>query len=250
VQIVGTSDVKPREKFERVTDVLRKICTLGANSDIPGAPVYHPDSLGFRVRQTVVNNEPAIVFEPLRSRQLAGEVHFSFGKGNLKYFSYELSAPTANTLLIGGSGFGSDAYVREVTTKEPDALAWGRFEAYKSEVGSEIQNDDRLAEVAKEGFAESLPSARLSSNASDTPDQRYGVHYDVGDIVSVELAPGQFEQAPVQTVALQAFPTAGEVVGITVGDQSARYDSPFIQRFRELDSRLGRIERRGNRGTP
>jgi hypothetical protein len=249
VQIVGTTDVSPREKFERVTDVLRKICTLGANSAIPGAPVYHPDSLGFRVRQTVVNNEPAIIFEPLRSRNLAGEVHFSFGKGNLKYFSYELSAPTANTLLIGGSGFGSDAYVREVTSQEPDALAWGRFEAYKSEAGSEIQNNDRLAEVAKEGFAESLPSARLASNASDTADQRYGIHYDVGDIVSVELAPGQYEQAPVQTVALQAFPTAGEVVGITVGDQGARYDSPFIQRFRELDSRLGRIERRGKRDT-
>jgi hypothetical protein len=247
VQIVGTTDVNPREKFERVTDVLRKICTLGANSEIPGAPVYHPDSLGFRVRQTVVAKEPAIVFEPLRSRDLTGEVHFSFGKGNLKYFSYELNAPTANSLIIGGSGFGSDAYVREVVTKEPDALKWGRFESYKSEPGGEIQNDLRLNEVAKEGFAETLSSARLASNGSDTPDQRYGIHYDVGDIVSIELAPGQFEQAPVQTVALQAFPSAGEVVGITIGDQGARYDSPFIQRFRDLDSRLGRVERRGNR---
>lgn len=247
VQIVGTSDVSPREKFEKVTDVLRRMCTLGANSLIPGAPVYHPDSLGFRTRQTTIDGDPVILFEPLRSRDLSGEVHFSFGKGNLKYFSYELTPPSANALIIGGSGTGSDAYVREVVTGEEDALRWGRFESYKAEPGGEIQNNDRLAEVAKEAFAEALSSARLASNASDTPDQRYGIHYNVGDIVSVELAPGQFESAPVQTVALQAFPSAGEVVGITIGDQSARYDSPSIARYRELDRRLGRIERRGER---
>jgi Siphovirus ReqiPepy6 Gp37-like protein len=247
VQIVGTSDVNPREKYEKVTDVLRRICTLGANSLIPGAPVYHRDSLGFRTRQTVVSGEDVILFEPLRSRDLSGEVHFSFGKGNLKYFSFSQSAPTATALVIGGSGDGSDALVREVVTLEPNPLKWGRFEAYKSEQGSEIQDNAKLQAVAQEAFADSLSSARLSSNASDVPDQRYGVHYNVGDIVSVVLAPGQFESAPVQTVALQAYPTAGEVVSITIGDQGARYDSPFIERFRELDRRLGRIERRGER---
>lgn len=249
VQIVGTTEVKPREKYEKVTDVLRKICKLGANSELPGSPVYHPDSLGFRVRQTVIDGEPALIFEPLRSRDLAGEVHFSFGKGNLKYFSYEIGAPSANVLIIGGSGNGSDAYVREYGTLEPASLEWGRFESYQAEAGSEIQNDLKLQEVAKEAFAETLASARLASSASDTADQRYGVHYDVGDIVSVELAAGQFETAPVQTVSVQAYPTAGEVVGITIGDQSARYDSPFIARFRDLDRRLGRMERRGERGT-
>lgn len=247
VQIVGTSDVAPREKYEKVTDVLRRICTLGANSLIPGAKVYHPDSLGFRARQTVIDGEPAIVFEPLRSRDLTGEVHFSFGKGNLKYFSFELTAPSATALVIGGSGDGADAYVREVITQEPGASTWGRFEGYRSESGSDIQDNARLKAAADEEFAEKLPGARLASNASDTPDQRYGIHYNVGDIVSIELAPGRFEVAPVQTVALQAFPTAGEVVGVTIGDQSARYDSPFIQRYRDLDRRLGRIERRGER---
>jgi hypothetical protein len=243
VQIVGTSDVSPREKFEKVTDVLRKVCTLGANSNIPSAPVYHPDSLGFRVRQTTVGGDPALLFEPLRSRDLSGAVHFSFGKGNLKYFSYELNAPTANTLIVGGSGEASDAFVREIQSPEPGELTWGRFEDYKSETGSDTLQ--QMQATAAETFADSLANARLASSAADTPDQRYGIHYDVGDIVSIELAPGDYEIAPVQTVNLQAFPTAGEVVGITIGDQSARYDSPFIARFRELDRRLGRVERRG-----
>jgi ReqiPepy6 Gp37-like protein len=242
VAIVGTSDVSPREKYEKVTDVLRKICTLGANSTVPGATQYHPDSLGFRVRQTTLRGDPILLFEPLRSRDLAGEVHFSFAKGNLKYFSYELDAPTLTTVIVGGSGVGSEAFVRGFDTLEPGNFTWGRFEGYQASSGT-----DTLAQMqatANQAFAEGVASARLATSAADTPDQRFGIHYNVGDIVSVELAPGEFEIAPVQTVALQAFPVSGEVVGTTIGDQSARYDSPFIARFRELDRRLARVERR------
>jgi hypothetical protein len=243
VQITGTSDVSPREKYEKVTDVLRKICTLGANSGIPGAPTYHPDSLGFRTRQTTQGGDPIILFEPMRSRDLAGEVHFSFGRGNLKYFSYDLSAPKMNAVIVGGSGEeGSEAFVREFVTTEPGNAAWGRYEGFQSSSGTDTL--EQMQATADQAFAEGRASARLATNAADTPDQRYGIHYNVGDIVSVELAPGMFEIAPVQTVALQAFPVAGEVVGVTVGDQSARYDTPFIARFRELDSRLARVERR------
>jgi len=242
VQIVGTSDVSPREKFEKLTDVLRKVCLLGANNYIPGSPTYHPDSLGFRVRQTVLAGEPILLFEPLRSRDLSGEVHFSFGKGNLEYFSYEVSAPSLTAAIVGGSGEGAEAFVREFITAEPGNAEWGRFEGYSSESGTDTL--EQMQTTADQAFAEGLASARLASNASDTPDQRYGIHYDVGDIVSIELAPGQYEIAPVQTVSLQASPGSGEVVGITIGDQSARYDSPFIARFRELDRRLASIERR------
>lgn len=243
VAIVGTSDVAPREKYEKVTDVLRRIATLGANSGVPGDPVYHPDSLGFRVRQTTRGGIPILLFEPLRSRDLSGQVHFSFGRGNLKYFSYQLDAPSLTSVVVGGAGEGSEALVREFLTPEPANAAWGRFEGFRSENGADTF--DQMQAAAREQFAEAGANARLASNAADTPDQRVGVHYNVGDLVSIELAPGFFEVAPVQTVALQAFPTSGEVVGITIGDQSARFDSPFIARFRELDLRLGRVERRG-----
>lgn len=241
VEIVGTSDVAPREKYEKVTDVLRKIGTLGANSGLPGADVYHPDSLGFRIRQTFQGGQPVLLFEPLRSRDLSGEVHFSFGRGNLEYLSYQLSAPTMNVVIIGGSGEGSEAFVREFAAEEPGNTDWGRFEGYQSQAGTDTYA--QMQASAQQAFAETVASGRLATNASDTADQRFGVHYNVGDIVSVELAPGEFEVAPVQTVALQAFPSAGEVVGVTVGNQSARYDSPFMARLRQLDRRLARIER-------
>ena len=248
VQIVGTTDVQPRSKFEKVTDVLRRICTQGANSLIPDAPVYHPDSLGFRTRQTTLDGAAVILFEPVRSRDLSRKVFFSFEKGNLQFLSHERSAASFNALVVGGGGDGSDAYVREALAQEPDAFSWGRFESFQSELGSEIQSNVRLQEVIDTAFAESLPSARLTINATDTPDQRFGIHYTTGDIVGYSPGPGLFESAPVQTVLIQVYASSGEVVSVTVGDQSARYDSPFIRRLRDLDRRLGHMERRGNRG--
>lgn len=240
VALGDTSDVAPRERLERLTDVLRKISTLGANP--PGSSIYHPDSLGFRTRQTQQGGQNVILFEPVRSRDLSGEVHFSFGRGNLEYYSFELEAPSLTHAMVGGQGEGADRALREIQTLDAETLAWGRFEGYVAQPGT-----NSLAQAQDAGnneMADKLASARLATNASDTVDQRYGVHYDVGDVVSVELDADEYVIAPVQTVNVQAWPTAGEVVGVTIGDQSARYDSDWIKRMLDLERRLGRQERR------
>jgi hypothetical protein len=240
VALGDTSDVAPRERLERLTDVLRKICTLGANP--VGSTPYHPDSLGFRTRQTQQAAQNVILFEPIRSRDLSGEVHFSFGRGNLEYYSFELESPTMTHAMVGGQGEGSDRALREIQTVDPNNLAWGRFEGYVAAPGSDAL---ALAQAAGHNeMADKLASARLATNASDTVDQRYGAHYDVGDVVSVELDADEYVIAPIQTVNVQAWPTAGEVVGVTIGDQSARYDSDWIKRMLDLERRLGRQERR------
>lgn len=240
VALGDTSDVAPRERLERLTDVLRKICTLGANPE--GSSIYHPDSLGFRTRQTQQGGTNVILFEPVRSRDLSGEVHFSFGRGNLEYYSWELESPSLTHAMVGGQGEGADRALREVQTLDANTLAWGRFEGYVAQPGT-----NSLAQAQDAGhteMADKLASARLATNASDTVDQRYGVHYDVGDQVSVELDADEYVIAPIQTVNVQAWPTAGEVVGVTIGDQSARYDSDWIKRMLDLERRLGRQERR------
>lgn len=236
VKLGPTTDVAPRERLERVTDVLRSIATLGNGTGQPA------DSLGFRTSQ--VGNQ--ILFEPVRSRDLAGEVHFSFGKGNLKFYSFEQGAPKVTHPIVGGQADadqGAARLVRELPTTDAAQLAWGRFEQYVPRPGT-----DPLAEMqdaAKQALSEGGQTGRLASNAADTVDQRYGVHYGEGDLVSLELDLGEYVTAPVQTVSIQAWPTAGEVVGTTIGDQSARYDSAWIRRMREMDRRIGFLERRG-----
>lgn len=235
VKLGPTSDVAPRERLERLTDVLRKMCTLGVGSG-------HPDSLGFRIRQTQVAGADVLLFEPLRSRNLAGDVHFSFAMGNLKYYSFEEDAPTLTHPIVGGQGDGANRFIDEFPTTDAGQLAWGRFEGYVPRPGTSPAAELRGA--ATEALKEAGQSGRLASNAADTTDQRFGVHYDIGDLVSVELDVGETVSAPVQTVNLQAWPSAGEVVGTTIGDQSARYDSTWIREMRLMDMRLGKLERR------
>lgn len=239
VKLGPTTEVSPRERLEKVTDVLRKMATVGVGTG------FHPDSLGFRVRQ--VTNQ--ILFEVLRSTNLAGQVHFSAGMGNLKYYSFQRSAPKLTHLLVGGQADMSDPtatanrFIREFATADADTLKWGRFEGYTPRPGTDTLA--QMQEVAKTEMVDTGQSARLAVSASDTVDQRYGIHYNVGDIVSVGLASkGAWVSAPVQTVNLQAWPTAGEVVGTTIGDQSARYDSAWIRKMRDIDRRIGKLERR------
>lgn len=237
VALGRTDDVNlPRERLERLTDVLRKMCTLG------NGRFDHPDSLGFRIRQTVVNGADVLLFEPLRARNLAGDVHFSFAMGNLKYYSFEEDAPTLTHPIVGGQGEGADRFIDEFPTTDPAQLAWGRYEGYVPRPGTSSAAEMR--DAATEALKEAGQAGRLASNAADTAEQRFGVHYSVGDLVSIELDVGEHVSAPVQTVNLQAWPTAGEVVGTTIGDQSARYDSAWIRQMRLMDRRLGELERR------
>jgi hypothetical protein len=78
---------------------------------------------------------------------------------------------------------------------------------------------------------------------ADTPDQMFGDHYQLGDIVAVEPWPGQEFVDVVRTVHLQVHATTGEYVAATIGSQAASTDPKWVQRIREIDERLGRIER-------
>lgn len=238
IKLGATTDVDPRERLETLTDVLRRMATLGVGS----TSTYHPDSLGFRVRQTQQNGADVLLFEPVRARDLSGEVHFSFGRGNLKYYSYQEIAPKSTHPIVGGQGEGADRYIKEFPTTDPAQLAWGRWETYIGRPGTTPAAE--LQAAATEALAEQGQTGRLASNASDTIDCRYGIHYGAGDLVSLELDLGEYVIAPVQTVNVQAWPTAGEVVGTTIGDQSARFESAWIRKMRDMDRRLGGLERR------
>jgi hypothetical protein len=234
-----TYDLDQRGRLEKLTDVLRRMAAMGYGSG------FDPDSLGFRTRQTQLGGENVILFEVIRSRNLAGQVHFSEAMGNLKYYNYVEEAPKLTHPIVGGAGDGADRYINEFPTTDEENLAWGRFEGYVSRPGAEIAANPHIGrEAANEALREGGMSARLASNAADTVDCRAGVHYTIGDIVSLGLGPGEWINAPVQTISFQAFPTAGEVVGTTIGDQSAKYDSVWIRKLREIDRRLGSIERR------
>ncbi|MEU7905321.1 siphovirus ReqiPepy6 Gp37-like family protein [Actinoplanes sp. NPDC049118] len=217
------STVTVKTRLEVVTDVLRTTAASGGD-------------LGFRTRQ----DDRQILFEVYRPDDRSAEVRYSFDLGNVKYVGYTVESSKVSAAIVGGQGAGADRFVLE-RTDPASVAAWGRVETLVSRPGN-----DAVAELQKAGdeaLAEGGQSARLAATTMDTPTQRYGVHYDVGSTVAMELWPGEVVTDRVQTVHLQAYATAGEVVTSTIGSQAASYDPAWVIRLRDIDSRVGRLER-------
>jgi hypothetical protein len=209
--------------MEPVLEVLRRAALAGGG-------------LGFRTRQSGTQ----ILFEVYEPPDVSAEVRFGFNLGNLKYVAYEVNAPTVTSAIVGGQGAGADRFTLERNNLGTEG-AWGRLEKHIARPGN-----DATAELEADGdeaLAEGDETARLPSNIADTPDQQFGVHYQLGSRVSIESWPGEAITDIVQTVHLQAWPTAGEVVAATVGSQAASSDPAWVQRVREIDRRVGRLER-------
>jgi hypothetical protein len=237
-------------RFIPVTDCLRDMA-------------YRGGGYGFRTYQTMVAKQ--IVFEVFKGRDLSKVVRFGFNLGNLKYLSYELTAPEKTAAIVGGQynaqdvTAGADKFVTEVRVERSETQ-WGRVEIYLARPGN-----DKVADLKAEGANElneddpevttlqtteqkaPLPlgtaGVRLASTAADTVDQRYGVHYDMGDIVSIEMWEGVALTAPIRGVHIQAFPTAGEVVSTTIGNQAETHDYARVIDMRNMQRRVGRLER-------
>lgn len=219
---VGTEVVVTTDRMQPMGDVLRQIADTGGR-------------IGFRTRQSGTS----IVFEVYKPVDRSQSVRFGFGLSNLKYFAYEVSAPKATTVIVGGQGEGADRYVTE-RNNTVDETAWGRYESLLSRPGTDT---GALIDDGDSELADKAATTRVASNVQDTIDQRYGVHYTIGDIVSIETAPGKQVSDQVLTVHLQAWATAGEYVQATIGSQAATTDPIWIQRLREIEDRLGKVER-------
>lgn len=220
---VGTSITATAERMEPLGDVLRRIATAGGG-------------LGFRTRQEGTQ----ILFEVYQPADLSSQVVFGFGAGNLKYVSYEVTAPTATAAIIGGQGEGADRFLTE-RVNDGGQSSWGRMEKLVNRPGNDPLAD--LQAAGDEALAEGAETARLPTSTADTPFQRYGVDYDLGAKVSVESWPGSMVSDIVVTVHLQVFPTAGEVVSATVGSQAETSDPAWLRRLRAMDQRVAYLER-------
>lgn len=220
---VGSSVTASADRMEPLGDVMRRIAVSGGG-------------LGFRTAQ-VGNTIEFQVYDP---PDLSDTVFFSFELGNLKYVSYEVSAPSATTAIVGGQGEGADRYLIEQTNAGPEQ-SWGRMETLVSRPGSDPLAD--LQAAGLEELSDHGETARLPTSTADTPFQRYGVDYDLGCLVSIESWPGSMVSDIVATVHLQAWPTAGDYVSATIGSQAESSDPAWLQRLRAIDRRVGYLER-------
>ncbi|MEV1321952.1 siphovirus ReqiPepy6 Gp37-like family protein [Micromonospora arborensis] len=213
-------------RFEQLGDALRSAASAGGG-------------LGFRTRQS----GGQILFEVYGPQDLTGQVRFSRGLGNLRSYEFTRTAPSATAAIVGGKDEGtSRVIVERVDTAA--AAVWGRLETFVDRRQSDDTEVDtaELDQAGDEALARGAATARLSSVTVDTPDQAFGVHYQLGDRVSVELNSGVEVADVVRAVHLQVTPGAGEVVTALVGSQEASSDPLWLRYMRDLARRLAGLE--------
>lgn len=211
-------------RFEPLGDALRRVALAAGG-------------LGYRTRQAGQNIEFQ-VFGPL---DLSGTVRFSRGLGNLRSLTYEVEAPTVTAAIVAGQGEGTARTIREVT--DPAAIAeWWRLEKFIDQ--RQTNETAELDAAGAEAVTDGGQRIKISTVTVDTDDQKYGIHYGLGDQVAVEYVPGLQRTDVVRGVQFQASAETGELVTALIGSQEASGDPAWLKVGRDLARRLGILERR------
>lgn len=220
---IGSTVAVSADRMQQLGELMRSIAQLGGN-------------VGFRTRQV----DDDIVFEVYLPRDRTDYARFGFGLGNVKYLAWEVNAPTATAAIVGGQGTGADRLMLE-RGNPSDELAWGRFETLVSRAGTTATQE--LKDEGDKAIASGAATTRLPANVADNDTCRFGIDYQLGDFVSIEITSTKDYTDMVRTVHLQAWPTAGEMVSSTIGTQEARTNPAWQKRLREVEQRLNKLER-------
>ena len=209
---------------EPLTEALRTVAAAGGG-------------LGFRVRQQGTQ----LLFEVYLTVNRSGYVRFSRSLGNLRELDTDPETPTCTAAIVGDDGEGTDRVI--VERVDTVAITAGHRRAEKwinqgSGTASELNAAGDLA------LAEGAARVGLNVTVVDGPQSRYGLNYWLGDTVAVEVLPGLAINEQVTAVKLTATPDGGEVVSPTIGGGSPTTQSAVLQTLRELQRRIGLLERR------
>jgi hypothetical protein len=166
-----------------------------------------------------------------------GEIWFSRSMGNLLSVQHEPEAPSATVAICGGK----DAGVNRLVIERGDPGEWWRLETFVDAAGAD--NLTELQAAGDEEIADSAEVQRLAVVACDIDGQRYGVDYNLGDLVAVEAYPGEPDVPDiVAAVEIDVSPDDGETIKPTIGVNSAQMLNPAAAQQRDI---LRQLSRRG-----
>jgi hypothetical protein len=192
--------------------------------------------LNYRTRQV----GKQILFEVSAPADRSRRIRFSRQRNNLLAIQYRPQAPSATVAIVGGDGDGASRTIRERPSSAALAAGWPRMEApFVNSSGTNAEMD----QAGDQALAEAAEQAGLSVVAIDTPDQRYGIDFTLGDLVSVDLWPGLAVVDVVTSVTLTATPEDGELVSVQIGTGSSS-DPAYVRELRRLIRRTSLFERR------
>lgn len=221
---VGTS-VVVKERFTPLGDVLRNVALSGGD-------------LGFRVIQVGSTLE----FQVFAAADKTGVARFSRDMGNLQSIRYDVTAPTATTAIVGGTGEDTARTIAERVDSVAEAV-WGRSEVWV-EASDQEAGTGGLNQAGDQALVESGEEVSLATVAMDTDLVRYGREYGIGDLVTVEVFPGVEIADKVRAVSYKYKPKEGRSVQALIGSEAAKRSPEWVRVIERLSNRLGRLERK------
>lgn len=162
--LVGTT-VSGRARYDVLLDLIQGLAVAAGD-------------LAFRITQV----SSGLQFQVYQPEDKSASVVFSEGFGNISDFSYERSAPLYTYVYGGGDGEGKLRAI--VEGQDTSGVAtWGRIERL---VDARQQDDSpEVSQQIATALAENSEKLSLDITPIDTPNLKYGTHYQLGDKVSV-----------------------------------------------------------------
>lgn len=207
---VHGATVTGRARWHTLLEVLQ---TLARQSVAAGGV-----DIGFRVVQT----GESLTFLTEVPQDRRATARFSTEFGNLRGFTYEDVAPAATYVVTAGQGEGTARAVAETEDTAATARWAARIEQFKDR--RDVPTGDELVAAAGEALLESQGKSRLTLDPVDTENLAFGVGYNVGDIVTVEIVIPSPEPP-----ADGSYGAAGETYGDSFhGDTYADFGAPLV----------------------
>lgn len=192
--------------------------------------------LAFRITQV----DDGLEFEVYEPEDKSGSVVFSEGFGNLSSFTYEQQAPEYTYVYGGGDGEGTARTI--VEGQDPTAIAsWGRIEKL---IDARQQDDGpSVSQQIDTALSENSEKLTLDITPVDTTNLKYGVHYELGDRVSV-VVDGVLISDLVRQVEIKLTPNGPQQLIPVLGTPGRSDLIALFSAVRDLASRTRNLERR------
>ncbi len=223
------ASVTVRARFDNLAELMAKYGKKGGL----GYRMGLVESSGTRAALTVTFFLPA---------DRTKRVRLSHRVGSLASWTSTSDAPTVTYAIVGGAGTGVDRVMAEVRDDVASA-AWGGHR----EVFIDARDTFDVPELTARGelaLEEGVGAQAFTLEAADAEGMQFGVHYDLGDSVLVELLTGATTTDAVSSARLSAgadgyslTPVVGDPDGDNPDLRQAQVLRAVARRVRALEQR-------------
>jgi hypothetical protein len=219
---VGES-VSGRARYDVLLELIQDLAVAGGD-------------LAFRITQTA----GVLQFDVYEPEDKSDSIVFSDGFGNLSSYSYEQQAPEYTYVYGGGDGEGIDRSI--VEGQDPSGVAtWGRIE--KLVDARQTEDAPEVSQQIDTALSENSERLGLEITPIDTPNLKYGEHYQLGDRVAV-VVDGVLISDNVRQVEIKLTQDGPQTLTPVLGTPGRVELLGLFAAVRDLASRTRNLERR------